>query len=312
MSNRYDKESQLPIDISPEVDFALRCKQPVVAFETTILSFGLPSPLNMEVALGCEQRVRDLGAVPATIAMLDGRIRVGLSKGELERFCAQGKDIVKVNPQTFAATLAAGKPGAFTVGACLLACSLVGIRVFATGGIGGIHRHWQLVPDISSDLHVLSKYPVITVSAGIKSILDIQATIEALETLGVPVCGWQTDTFPLFHCPKSDYSVSSRFDTAEQMAHFAKIHFMLNTGGILLTAPIPEESGIAKDILETWIEKALQEAKIANIHGRAITPFLLDRLKEHSQGKSLDANKALIFNNSTIAGKIAVALHSTK
>ncbi|NLD61878.1 pseudouridine-5'-phosphate glycosidase [Candidatus Sumerlaeota bacterium] len=308
MVTRPELNTRLPIDIQPEVYFALRTGQPIVAFETTILSFGLPQPLNMEVALGCEKRARDLGVIPASIAMLDGRIHIGLEKEQLEFFCSKNSEIRKVNPQNFASTLAMGKPGAFTVGGCLMVCALVGIRVFATGGIGGIHRDWQVIPDVSSDLQALSRYQTITVSAGAKSILNIPATLEALETLGVPVVGWNTDKFPLFHCPTSQYPVSARFDTAKDVAEFAKLHFQLNTGGILLAAPIPAEHAIEFEQLEKWITIALKEASEQQVHGRDITPFLLERLEKHSAGKSLEANTELIFNNSTIAAQIALEL----
>lgn len=298
----------LPLDIAPEVATALENHCPIVAFETTILTFGLPQPLNRDVALGCEERARSAGTVPATIAMMDGRIKIGLTREELDFFCSCDKSIQKVNPQNFAATLCSGKPGAFTVGASLLACSLAGIRVFCTGGIGGVHRGWQLLPDISSDLHALSKYPVVTVSAGAKSILDIPSTLEVLETLGVPVCGWQTDRFPLFHCPESDYAVSTRLENATEVARLADSHFALTGRGLLLTAPIPQDFAIERSLLETWIITALNEADESKIRGRNVTPFLLARLEQHSQGRTLVANQALIFNNASVAAQVSVAL----
>lgn len=300
--------NRLPVDVRSEVRGALDSGAPVVAFETTILSFGLPRPLNREVGFGCEARVRAAGCVPATVAVLDGRIVVGLTADEIEFFCAGSTDIRKVNTQNLAAVLASGAPGALTVGASLLACAAAGIRVFCTGGIGGVHRDWQAVPDVSSDLFALSRFPVLTVSAGTKSILDVESTLEVLETLGVPVCGWCTDTFPLFHCVESNFPVTLRVDEAATVARLCALHFELAKGGVLLGVPLPKSAELGRADLEEWIAIALRDAAANGIKGRHVTPYVLKRLEELSAGKTLVANTALIFNNAEVAGHIALAL----
>lgn len=294
--------------LSPDVLEAKRRGAPIVAFETTILSFGLPQPLNREVGLLCEQTAREEGCVPATVAIVDGRVKIGLSPAELDLFCSRAPEITKVNLQNFAAVLASRRPGALTVAASVRACALAGLPVFATGGIGGVHRGFAQVPDISSDLRALAEHPVIVVSAGAKSILDIPATLELLETLGVPVVGYGTRQFPMFFTSTSPYALDIVCDTPQEVATLARTHFACGGKGILVVAPVPEAFSVPTDKLEGWIATALADAASQRIAGKALTPFLLARLEELSQGKTLAANRALIQNNARIAAQIAKAL----
>ena len=298
------------LHIAPVVDAALAVEKPVVALETTILAFGLPHPLNRDVARECEAAAVTHGAVPATIAILDGRLRVGLTPEEIEFFCTPDPDIVKVNLQNFAAVLASGRPGALTVAACLQACVLAGIRVFATGGIGGVHRGAATLPDVSGDLPALARFPLATVCAGAKSILDVPATLEWLETLGVPVAGFDTESFPLFHARESAHPLDVTFTDVAALGHFAKTHFALGAkaGGILVVTPVPADAAIAPDELNVWIDEALTRAEQKNLRGKAVTPFLLHELETLSGGRTLVANRALVVNNVTLAARLAVAL----
>ncbi len=296
------------LEVAPEVRGALDAGRPVVAFETSIVCFGLPSPLNAVVGAAGYPAARDEGAVPATAAILEGKVRVGLAAEDIAFFCTRDPAIRKVNPQNFAATLAAGAPGALTVAASLQACAMAGVRVFATGGIGGVHRGWAQLPDVSSDLRALATHRVATVCAGAKSILDIPATLEALETLGVPVAGFRTDTFPLFHSAASAFRLDIHFDEVEPLAAFARAHFTVGDGGVLVVTPVPGEEAIQPGLLEKWIATALDRAAGAGVTGRAVTPFLLACLEEISGGQTLRANRALILNNARTAARLAVAL----
>lgn len=292
--------------ISPEVAQALKEGRPVVAFETTILSFGLPHPLNEEVAFGCERLAREEGAVPATVALLDGEICVGLDEKQVRYFCTQKHEVVKVNLQNFAATLAQKRPGALTVAASMRACALAGIKVFATGGIGGVHRGFAQTLDISSDLKALAQLPVAVVCAGAKSILDVPATLEALETLGVPVAGYKTRSFPLFYSAQSNFALESSFNEVEGLAELVRIHFETSkAGGVLVVTPVPAEYAVEPKQLEAWVSKALEEASRQGVVGKRVTPFLLEQLEHASQGKTLEANRALIFNNAKLAAQLA-------
>lgn len=296
------------LDISPDVRDALAVGRPVVAFETTILSFGLPVPLNREVALEAEAAAREGGAVPATVGILDGRVRIGLSVDEISFFCSGDASIRKVNLQNFAAVLTSGAAGALTVAGSVKACAMAGIRVFATGGIGGIHRGFAATLDISSDLRALATLRVVVVCAGAKSVLDVPATLEALETLGVPVVGYRTKTFPLFFAADSDQVLETSFDEVEPLAAFVRTHFDVNATGVLLANPVPPEAAVPIVELERWINSAIAEAQANNITGKSVTPFLLERLEQFSGGQTLAANRALVANNARLAARLAAAL----
>ncbi|MGB9692862.1 MAG: pseudouridine-5'-phosphate glycosidase [Candidatus Sumerlaeaceae bacterium] len=294
--------------IAPEVNHALTHNVPVVAFETTILSFGLPEPINREVGQLCENVAREAGCVPATVAILDGRVKIGLTSDELLFFCTRAPHIVKVNLQNFAAVLARKQPGALTVAASLKACALAGVRVFATGGIGGVHRGYAQTLDISSDLRALAEYPVVVVSAGAKSILDIGATLEVLETLGVPVIGYRTSHFPLFFTAGSAYRLDTVCESPAEVADLAHTHFACGGKGMLVVTPVPSPSSIPPSDLEHWITQALADAAANSVTGKAVTPYLLERLEMLSQGRTLTANRALIENNARLAAAVAQAL----
>lgn len=291
--------------VAPEVANALARNEPVVGFETTILSFGLPQPLNAEVGEACEAAARAEGAVPATLALLGGRIRAGLDAQEVAFFASRDASIRKVNLQNFAAVLHARAPGALTVATSMQVAAMAGIRVFATGGIGGVHRGYDRVPDISSDLVALSRFPVVTVCAGAKSILDVGATLEALETLGVPVVGYQAESFPLFHARQSGHKLETNFQDAAELADFIRVHRQVSSTGVLVVTPVPEEAAIAPDELNRWIQQALDNARQKQVTGKQVTPYLLSRLENLSGGRTLEANVALIKNNARLAALIA-------
>jgi pseudouridine-5'-phosphate glycosidase len=270
---------------------------PVVALETTIVAHGFPPGEGLAVGLECERRVRDAGAVPATIGVLDGEIRVGLSESELERFDSSAR---KVGPRDLAACVASGEVGATTVGGTLAVCRSVGIRFMGTGGIGGVHRGARF--DISADLLELSKSPVVVVSSGVKSLLDVEATAEMLETLSVPVLGWRTDTMPRFYDAAGGPPVTQRVESAEQALTLAETHWELVGCGVLLARP-PDES---LDVDEL-IEAALDEAERQGVSGQAVTPFVLAQLHELSGGKTLEVNRSLAAANAGLAAELAVA-----
>ena len=296
------------LKVSPEVERAIHEGQPVVALETAVVTHGLPAPHNLEIAMRCEAIVRAEGAVPATVAVLDGTLRVGLSAEEIERLAAT-RAALKVSRREIASAHLLGHSGGTTVAATLLAAEAAGIHVFSTGGIGGVHREPH---DVSADLPELAQARVAVVCAGAKSILDLPATLEALETLGVPVLGYQTDNFPAFYSRDSGLHVSLRVESVEQAAAFARHHWQLpRSGGVLLTVPCPADAALAHDEMELLIREALEESQKEGIHGNLVTPFLLSRVARKSGGRTLSANLALLRNNALHAARLAVALSHT-
>lgn len=294
--------------LSPEVAEALECGRPVVALESTIISHGFPYPANVECALATEAAVREHGAVPATIAVLGGQPRVGLSADQIEYLATSG-NIAKASRRDLGVLVARGDDGATTVAATMLIAALAGIRVFATGGIGGVHRGAQQTFDISADLLELARTSVCVVCAGAKSILDLGLTLEVLETHGVPVLGYRTDEFPAFYSRGSGHGVDARFETAEQIAEVMRARDELGIGGgIVVANPIPEAHEIERDVLDMWTETALAEAVAQGVHGKDTTPFLLGRLHALSAGATEEANKQLVWSNAALAARIAAAL----
>lgn len=300
------------LDYSGEVQTALQSGQAVVALESTIIAHGLPWPQNLQCAQRLEAIVRAHDAVPATIAVLGGRIKIGLSAAELDYLAQgqqQGKQIAKLSRRDLAIVLARQADGATTVAGTMLCAHLAGIRVFATGGIGGVHRGAEQSFDISADLSELGRTPVTVVCAGAKSILDLPKTLEVLETQGVPVIGYGTDEFPAFYQRSSGLPVDTRVDTPVQAADLIRRQHQLGLQtGLLITVPISSTAAIADEQAEAWIEQALQDATAQGISGKASTPFLLARIVALSGGQSLQANLALVENNTRVAAQIAVAL----
>jgi pseudouridine-5'-phosphate glycosidase len=286
--------------LSREVEDALTAGGPVVALETTLVSHGFPGEEGLRVGLECEARVREAGAVPATVGVLDGAVRLGLGAGELERF-ADGPEIRKAGPRDLAACAASGELGATTVGGTLAACRAAGIRFMGTGGLGGVHRGWTERLDISADLGALASTRALVVASGAKSILDVPATSELLETLGVPVLGFRTDTLPLFYAAEGGPPVSARVESAGEAARVAALHWELG-GGVLVGRP-PDES---LDV-EPLVAEGVAEAERQGILGQDATPFLLAYLHRASGGRTVEANKRLIVANAALAAEIAVA-----
>jgi pseudouridine-5'-phosphate glycosidase len=300
--------ASLPIDILPEVAAAIAAGAPVVALESTIVAHGMPYPQNAALGAELEAILRGAGAVPATIAVLAGRIRVGLDRDGLETL-ARGRGIAKASSRDLAAVVVAGGSAGTTVSATMRIAALAGIRVFATGGIGGVHRGVAETFDISADLQELAATPVAVVCAGAKSILDIPRTLEMLETLRVPVIGHRTSAFPAFYVRDSGCPVDHRLDTPEQLAAAIDLHLRLGSGsGLLIANPIPEPAALAAAEIDGAISAALDEARRAGVAQKAVTPFLLARLVALSGGRSLAANIALVRDNAALAGRIAVAL----
>jgi pseudouridine-5'-phosphate glycosidase len=295
----------------PSVRAALEAHRPVVALESTVISHGLPWPDNLELARKMEATVRAHGAEPATIALLKGEIQIGLSDAALQHF-AQTGDIWKVSRRDFAVVMAQKRDGATTVAGTMMAAGWAGIRVFATGGIGGVHRSIispQSSNDISADLPELARTPVIVVCAGAKAILDLPATLEWLETHGVPVIGYGADEFPAFYSRESGLKLDARADSPEEAATIARVQWASGlTGGLLVCAPCPAEAARPLAEMEHAIGLAMQEAEAAGVRGKAVTPFLLARINELTQGESKTANLALLQNNARVAAQIAVAL----
>jgi pseudouridine-5'-phosphate glycosidase len=290
-----------------EVRHALENRLPVVALETTIISHGMPYPQNVEMAKEVEQIIRDNGAVPATIGIMDGKIKIGLSESELEEF-ATNQSVAKVSRRDIPYILATGKIGATTVAGTMIGAQLAGIHVFATGGIGGVHREGEITWDVSADLTELAQTNVAVVCAGAKSILDIGRTLEYLETQGVPVIGFRTDEFPSFYSRESGYGVDFRLDTPEEVATLMDTKWKLGlNGGLVIANPVREADALDHREIEAVIVTALQEAKEKGITGKKVTPFLLDRVKQLTAGKSLQTNIALVKHNAEVAAKIAVA-----
>lgn len=298
------------LQISIEVARALNLGAPIVALESTVITHGLPQPQNLELARNMEKQVRGLEAIPATVALLDGKIRLGLSDEELIRL-SENEATLKVSHRDFATAIVKKMNGGTTVAGTMLAAHMAGIKVFATGGIGGVHKESSF--DISTDLKALAETPMIVVCAGAKAILDLPATLEYLETMGVPVVGYQTDEFPAFYSRESGLNVSTRLDSPKEIAEFAKAHWSLGLrSAVLVTNPVPETESIPKSEMEPIIAKASVEAMEKEIHGQALTPFLLGRISELTKGKSLKANLALLLNNARLAGEIAKEVYTRK
>jgi len=297
------------LDISPEVQSALQKSRPVVALESTIISHGMPYPQNVETALNVERIIRENGAVPATIAVIQGRLKAGLSKDEIEYLGRKGCDVAKTSRRDLAVLVSKGQDGATTVATTMIVAAMAGIRVFATGGIGGVHRGAEVTMDISADLEELAQTPVLVVCAGAKSILDLGLTLEYLETKGVPVIGYGTDELPAFYTRKSGFGVDYRLDTpAEIAAAFrAKLDMELK-GGMLVTNPIPEEYSMDPDVINKAIDDAIAEANRKGIKGKQTTPFLLAKIKDITGGDSLASNIQLVYNNARLAAQIAKGL----
>ena len=297
------------LDVSPEVAEALAAGKPVVALESTIISHGMPYPQNVETALAVENIIRENGAVPATIAIIGGRLKAGCTKEEIEHLGKVGLGITKASRRDLAVLCARGCDGATTVTTTMIIAHMAGIKVFATGGIGGVHRGAETTMDISADLMELASTPVMVVCAGAKSILDLGLTLEHLETHGVPVIGYGTEELPAFYTRKSGFGVDYRMDTAREIAKAFHVKRALGLrGGMLVTNPIPEEYSMDADVINTAIEKAVAEAEEQGIHGKATTPFLLAKIKEITGGSSLDSNIQLVFNNARLAAAAACEL----
>jgi pseudouridylate synthase len=286
------------IRVSDEILAAQRAGTGVVALETTLVAHGFPPGEGVEVGLASEAAVRAGGSVPATIGVLEGAIVVGLTENELSRFDAESR---KLGPRDLAAAVVQRAPGATTVGGTLAVCNACGIQFMATGGLGGVHRGWPTPPDVSADLQALAQTQALVVSSGIKSLLDVPATSELLETLGVPVLGWQTDTLPLFYAASGGPAVSTRVESAAEAARIAAAHWEILAGGVLLGRP-PDES---LDGVEPLIERALAEARARGVEGQGVTPFVLAFLHRESGGRTLRANRDLILGNARLAGEIA-------
>ncbi len=295
------------LDIDADIAHALAHNQPVVALESTIISHGMPYPQNMHMALQVEQIVRDNGAVPATIALMDGTLKVGLGTDHIQALAQSGKDTIKVSRRDIPFVIACKSMGATTVASTMIIAHMAGIKFFATGGIGGVHRGAEKTFDISADLQQLAQTDVAVICAGAKSILDLGLTLEYLETQGVPVIGYGTDSLPAFYTRTSDFSVDYRFDTPIQVAQALRVKWQLNvTGGVVIANPIPEAESFPASEINTYIATAVHEAQQQGIKGKDTTPFLLARVCDLSAGKSLRANTALVYNNAKIASQIAV------
>ena len=298
----------LPLDIQPEIAAALAQNKAVVALESTIISHGLPFPENRATARDIEETVRKEGAVPATIAILDGIVKIGLGKDDLDRLSDPQMDVTKVSRRDIASVIARGGHGATTVAATMIFAEMAGISVFATGGIGGVHKGAETDFDISADLPELAQTNVAVISAGPKAILDLGLTMEYLETAGVPVIGYQTDELPAFWSRHSGIMLHDRADRAEDIAAIMKIKWQAGLkGGLLIANPVPEDSDIPAEDLKAVIDKALATALEKGISGKAVTPFLLDCIRQDTMGRSLITNQALVMNNALVAAKIAKA-----
>lgn len=296
------------LDIAPEVKAAVEAGKPVVALESTILSHGMPYPQNLGFAAEVERIIRAEGAIPATMAIIDGRMKVGLSGGELELMC-KGENVAKVSRRDLPILLATGGTGATTVASTMILASLAGIPVFATGGIGGVHRGAETTMDISADLQELAHTPVAVVCAGAKMILDIGLTLEYLETMGVPVVGYNTDQFPAFYCRKSGFGVDYTAKSPAEVAKIARTKWDLGlAGGMLIGNPVPEEYALDFDEMSAVIDRALAAAKEDGVRGKNITPYLLAHIVEYTGGKSLATNIQLACNNARLAAQVAVEL----
>ena len=299
------------LDVAPEVQQALDEGRPVVALESTIISHGMPYPQNVETALKVEQIIRDNGAVPATIAIIGGRLRAGLSPEEIDYLGKKGHEVTKASRRDLAVLCTRGMDGATTVTTTMMVAHMAGIEVFATGGIGGVHRGAETTMDISADLEELANTPVMVICAGAKSILDLGLTLEFLETRGVPVLGYQTEELPAFYTRHSGFAVDYRVDTPEELAAiFHTKREMGIKGGVLVGNPIPEQYSMDKATIDAAIDQAIAEAEEQGVHGKETTPFLLARVSELTGGDSLESNIQLVFNNVALGAKTAVALRA--
>ncbi|MFN8671280.1 MAG: pseudouridine-5'-phosphate glycosidase [Candidatus Sericytochromatia bacterium] len=293
------------LEFSDEVKIALKNNKPIVALESTIISHGMPYPDNVKTASEVEEIIRNNGVTPATIGIIEGKIKIGLSKEELD-FFGSAKGVYKVSRRDIPYVIANKKNGATTVAGTMIFAEMAGIKVFVTGGLGGVHRGVEKTWDISADLYELMKTNVAVVCAGVKSILDISKTLECLETFGVPVIGYNTEDFPAFYTKKSGYSVLYNLKTPNEIADFIKTKYMLNlNGGVVIGNPIPDEYSMDEKLINESIENALTECENLKITGKDITPFLLAKIKHITDGKSLEANIALIKNNANLGAKIA-------
>lgn len=296
------------LDISDDVRNALQGGMPVVALESTIISHGMPFPRNVETALQVEETVRDHGATPATIAILNGRLCVGIDDDQIHQLGKRATDVIKCSRRDLPFAIARKLDGATTVAATMIIAAMAGIRVFATGGIGGVHRGVEDTLDISADLDELAETAVAVVCAGIKSVLDIGRTLEYLETRGVPVVGYRTDSLPGFYTRDSGLGVDYRLDSAAEISNTLHTKWNMRlAGGMLITNPIPHEHALDPQEIDGVIERAIVEMRERNIAGKETTPFLLSRIAEKTGGRSLDANIQLVINNAKLAAKVAVA-----
>ena len=307
MKRRIEMETKY-LEIAPEVRKALANGDPVVALESTIISHGMPYPQNVETALKVEEIVRENGAIPATTAIIGGKLKCGLKKEEIEYLGKKGLEVTKCSRRDIPMAIARGFDGATTVATTMIIAHMAGVSIFATGGIGGVHRGAQETMDISADLEELANTPVMVVCAGAKAILDIPLTLEYLETKGVPILGYQTDKLPAFYTRESEYNVDYRVDSPEEAAKAfeAQRGAGLHTG-MLMANPIPEKFSMDEDIINNAINEAVQEAEEKGIKGKESTPFLLAKVKDITGGSSLDANIELVFNNAKVAAQIAKA-----
>jgi pseudouridine-5'-phosphate glycosidase len=296
-----------PYFVDAGVAQALSARLAVVALETTVVTHGLPPPHGIAVAFELEEIVRGHGATPATIGILDGAIKVGLTRAEVERL-ASSPGVIKVNPSNLAAVVASGEPGSTTVAATMMSAHACGIRVFATGGIGGVHRDVTETGDVSADLTTLGRIPIAVVSAGAKAVLDLPRTLEALETLGVPVLGVGTAELPAFYRRKTGLPIDARFDSIDRLATAVRTHFGLASTGVLVVNPIPEGEELPEELYEHALQTALADAAAGAVSGRAVTPFLLERMRALTGGESVRANLALLRHNAQVAAQLAVAL----
>ena len=297
------------LDIAPEVREALEAGRPVVALESTIISHGMPYPKNVETALLVEDTIRQNGAVPATVAIIGGRLKAGLSRDEIEYLGKAGRQVAKASRRDLPALVARGADGATTVATTMIIAHMADIPIFATGGIGGVHRGAETTMDISADLEELAQTPVMVVCAGAKSILDLGLTLEYLETKGVPVIGYGTEELPAFYTRKSGFGVDYRVDSPAELAAFFRAQRGLGyKGGMLVTNPIPEEYAMDKAVIDAAIEQALKEAREHGIHGKETTPFLLAKVVELTGGESLESNIQLVLNNARVAARTAAEL----
>ncbi|MFC4352685.1 pseudouridine-5'-phosphate glycosidase [Fodinicurvata halophila] len=295
------------MEIAPDVAAALQAGQPVVALESTVIAQGLPWPDNLETAWAMESEVRDAGALPATIGVVGGRPVIGLDETRLEHFARNGAAIAKLGSRDLGSAMTGSRDGATTVSATARLAALAGIRLFATGGIGGAHRNSHMTFDISADLMELARSPVAVVASGAKSILDLPRTLELLESLSVPVVGLDCSEFPAFYTRSSGLCLDQRVGSATEAAALLHAHWQLGGNGLLLAHPVPEKAALPSAKLDAWIEQALQEASSEGITGKAVTPFLLSRLHGISEGATLAANRALLLANARQAGEIASA-----